>query len=449
MNEKEIFKLVKQILKQDIKEDSPDFWYDYIYSIDKNAFIKSAKKYGTPQYLLDEDSLIKRAEEFKKIFRKQIPKSEFYYAAKCNDLPYLLTVLKNKGFKIDVAGIFELQLALKLGFDKIIFTSPGMDRKEIKLAVLNCDKVILNVDSLDELILIYRTASKLDKIVCISLRVSDSVWSKFGFKSLEPALNFIKQQNRLRLVGLHCHSSWNKTSENYVKNIHTLAQLIKKHPELVSLEFIDLGGGFYPEGMGLLSQSLPKGELLQILTQFSDKLKLDLDPHLLIKSNVDPIEKFASEISEALKSIPHDFSVFFEPGRFIVTHSTSIILRVLYVKDDAVVVDGGINLLADYKLDEYSFALILNLSRLSFAMKKTKIYGPLCDPYDIWGYTYFGEEIKKGDYLAVLHQGAYTFSRAWRFIKPISPYTVLSNGELKIAKRREKFQTRYAGCVMS
>jgi len=306
----------------------------------------------------------------------------------------------------------------------------------------------MNADNLDELMLIDRIASKIGKTAQVSLRVGNSAWSKFGFKSLGTALDFIKSQNRLGLVGLHCHSSWNTASDNYVKNINVLSQLIEKHRELASLKFIDLGGGFYPEGTGLLSQDLLKGELLQVITEFSDQFKPDFDPHLLVRYDVDPLEKIAEEISEALKLIPYDFSIFFEPGRFIATHSTSIILRVLYVKDDGFVVDGGINLLGDYKLDKYSFAPVLNLSRPSLAMRRTKIYGPLCDPYDIWGYAYFGEEVQKGDYLAVLHQGAYTFSRAWRFIKPIAAYAVLSNGESKLAKKRESFRARYGGCLI-
>ncbi len=448
MNEQEILEFVKQILRQDTKGDSPDFWHGYLSSVDAKAFVASARKYGTPQYLLDESSLRKRAKMFQEVFGRHIPRSEFFYAAKCNDLPYLLKVLKDEGFHVDVAGIFELQLALKLGFSKIIFTSPGMDKGEIKLAILNSDKVILNADSLDELTLIGRTASKLGRTVRISLRVSNPAWPKFGFKSLEAALNLIRGQNSLRLVGLHCHCSWNKTSENYVKNINALARLIEKHQELASLEFVDLGGGFYPEGEALLSQGLPRGELLQVIAAFSDGFKSDFDPHLLVRSDVDPLEKFAIDIAEALKLLPSDFSIFFEPGRFISTHSTSIILKVLYVKDDGVVVDGGINLLGDYKLDEYSFAPILNLSRPSLKMKRTKIYGPLCDPDDLWGYAYFGEDLQKGDYIAVLNQGAYTFSRAWRFIKPTAPYAVLSNGKLKLAKRKETFRARYAGCVI-
>ena len=138
-----------------------------------------------------------------------------------------------------------------------------------------------------------------------------------------------------------------------------------------------------------------------------------------------------------------NLEIYLEPGRFLVTHSTSILLKVIATKKGCVITDGGINMLGDYKMDEYSFAPIINLSKPSLDLKKMLIYGALCDPSDLWGFSYFGENIEKGDILAVIHQGAYTFSTAWRFIKPIPPYIALSEDKLIIGKNRERFEDRY------
>jgi diaminopimelate decarboxylase len=52
------------------------------------------------------------------------------------------------------------------------------------------------------------------------------------------------------------------------------------------------------------------------------------------------------------------------------------------------------------------------------------VLGSLCTPHDVWGYSYFGEDIKTGDILLIPSQGAYTYSLHQNFIKPMA--TVVS-----------------------
>lgn len=124
-------------------------------------------------------------------FKQHLPDSEFFYAFKCNDLPYLIKTLKNIGYNADVASLFELKLALKLGFGKIIFTGPGKEDEELKLAIENSDKVILNIDNFDELervIGLLKKKKNSEINACIRLNPHDSVmeeWSKFGIELKE------------------------------------------------------------------------------------------------------------------------------------------------------------------------------------------------------------------------------------------------------------------------
>jgi diaminopimelate decarboxylase len=39
----------------------------------------------------------------------------------------------------------------------------------------------------------------------------------------------------------------------------------------------------------------------------------------------------------------------------------------------------------------------------------------------VWGYRYFGKEIKEGDILMIPTQGAYTYSLRQEFIKAVPP----------------------------
>jgi diaminopimelate decarboxylase len=138
--------------------------------------------------------------------------------------------LKSYGYNADVAGLFELQLALKLGFTKIIFTGPGKSLEELKLAIAHKDKVIINVDNTDEL---DRIIGLSDKGVRVSIRVNpdSSVmknWSKFGvdLKDLKGAIAKVKSSDKVKLVGLHFHSSWNDTPIRYCKNIKLIGEFL-------------------------------------------------------------------------------------------------------------------------------------------------------------------------------------------------------------------------------
>ena len=428
--------------------------------------LKSANNFGTPQYLLDKVSQKERANFFINTFRKELPQTEFFYAFKCNDFPQLIKTLKEQGFNADVAGIYELQLALKMGFEKIIFTSPGKSDSEILLSLKESKKVILNIDNKDELLRLTQLIQKsnFQDIIKISFRLNPlpttmGIWSKFGINLIEfkEIINIVKKNHHLNWIGLHFHCSWNKTPTKYIQNINALSDFIHGNissEDINHLEFIDIGGGFFPEDTAIINKIQDKGILLDIINEHHDNpeiyKELNFDPHLPELRPVKPLDYFATEIAKAIKEkillFNNKLKIFLEPGRFLATHSTSILLKVIAKKGNNVIVDGGINMVGDYRFEEYSYAPIVNLSRPSNQLKKQTIYGPLCDPSDLWGYSYYGTDLQVGDILAVLHQGAYTFSFAWRFIKPISPYVVMDEENIKLGKKEESFEDRYGGC---
>lgn len=429
--------------------------------------LESVRKFGTPQYFLDQDRLKERAVFFSHTMRHYIPNSEFHYAFKCNDLPFQIKSLKEEGFQADVAGIFELQLALKLGFEHILFSGPGKSVEELKCALKERKRVIVNIDNFDEIHRLKTLAGekKSNRPLVVGFRLNtetstDGAWSKFGFEleELKEAVRLVRQCPNLLWAGLHFHCSWNKTPKKYLENIKKIGTYLKENfplEELRNLRFFDIGGGFYPEDQGIINKGEDKGILLDTLgTRLGSKLKIyeemNFDPYAFSVTPVQPLEHFGREIAAALSE--HIFTlnpgimIYFEPGRFITTHATSILLTVTAIKKNCIIVDGGIHMLGDYKFAEYSFAPAVNITRPSLQMKRNLIYGSLCDPADLWGYSYYGEDLEKGDTLAVLNQGAYTFCTAWRFIKPIPLYIAMSGNKLTIARKAEQFKNRYAGC---
>jgi len=453
---------IKDILNGMPVKANPDDFFPYVDRTIKNReiLLLSAKKYGTPQYILDEKLLIERINLFRNAFKKRLSNIKIFYAFKCNDLPWMLGILKNNGIHADVAGFFELSLALKLGFKEIIFTSPVKSSSALELAVKNSGNVIINIDKIDELKKIVRFVeeSRVSRPVNVSFRLNpgseiSGQWSKFGLSmaELRGAVEIVFKSRHINWAGIHFHSSWNETPERHVNNIEIIGKFLKENfspVQLKGLRFFDIGGGFLCEGNAPLFSGTEQFSAMELL---GNKCNAIL-PHEPVKWKPESIEKFAEEISlsikKNIKSIPalSGIEVWLEPGRFIASMPTSILLQVVSVKEDRIYVNGGINLIGSNDF-EYDFFPIVNLCAPKKKLNKAKIYGCLCDPNDLWGYSYYGEKCKPKDILAVLHQGAYTFSTAWRFIEPNAPYASFSKKKLILAKKKEEFEDKYKGCL--
>jgi diaminopimelate decarboxylase len=455
---------IEQLLREPVVPADVSRFLATLGTLPSEAFLRSVELHGSPQYFLDLDALRQRALFFSRTMRSALPRCESFYAFKCNDLPVLVRTLKEEGFHADVAGGFELQLALNLGFDRILFSSPGKSHEELALALAHRDRVVLLVDNFEELDALIRMLNTQPSgpPVRIGFRLNLSVhhgaaWSKFGITldDLPRAVSRVEACPTISFIGLHVHASWNKTPARYVEHLQLIAAFLSTlaPDRLRNLEFVDLGGGFYPEGQANLLKGEDKGVLHELLaSRHPGENELpELDPHAFVVTPVDSLHEFARQIGECanrvLLPLLPNAAIYFEPGRFLATHPTSLLLTVTATKGDCVVVDGGIHMLGDYKFSEYAHAPILNLTRPSTQWHKRTIFGPLCDPHDLVGYSHYGEELQEGDVIAVLHQGAYTFSTAWRFIKPVPPYVAWDGENLFVAKKRERFEDRYSGCV--
>ncbi len=425
-------------------------------TLNKEIFLQSAKIHGTPQYLLDEDLLIDNLNNIKSEFSAAIPQSKLFYAFKSNDLPYMISLLQKQGVGADVSCMFEMRLAVKLKFKEIIYTAPYKSDEELEFALHN--NVIINVDNVSEfsrIVELYaKNSNKKDtkskiKIAKLSFRIYalDS-WKKFGLELndfLILAKETLKNKN-LSWVGVHFHKSWNINSDSYVNNLKMISDFLKNNftnLELKNLKFIDIGGGIMPFESVSIKDNI---EIPASIHDFATGIGIVIKEYINKKLNITP-------------------EIWLEPGRSLSSLPTTILLTVDSVKDDAILVDGGFNLLG-YSLFEEEYYPVINISRPSLELNTTKINGPLCDPSDHWGSWYFGDKLKKGDVIAVLNQGAYAFSTAWRWQRPISKYVAFSGSNkntkgnensksnksnnnkltLTIVKTEETFKDRYAGC---
>lgn len=371
-------------------------------------YLEAVEQFGSPLYILETSVLKKKAEQFRAAFEKHLPETSFYYAMKSNNHPDVSRILLEQGYGLDVSSGQELKEALKLEAQDIIFSGPGKTDTELELAVDNCHKTTLLVDSAGEYKRLKGIVNRKKRHINIGVRLNSNpngLWRKFGIstENLMPLYHEIHQEPYIKLKGLQFHSSWNLSPIKQIEFLHTLEKMLKKMPEsfLNTCNFIDIGGGYWPpQGEWLLSQ--------QTLTPY--------------RVEGTPIEKFAHRLAQTIKEkiLPLTACrICFEPGRWLCNDAMHILVRVIDKKaKDIVITDAGTNAVG-WERFETDYFPVLNLTRRDMGEKSCHILGSLCTPHDVWGYAYFGKSIQEGDILMIPTQGAYTYSLRQHFIKPL------------------------------
>ncbi len=391
----------------------------------RQEFLLPLNELSTPLYLFEPEVLRKRSLLFQAAFQAQFENSAFYYAVKSNNYAEISRLLMTTGFGLDVSSGLELEMAVALGSRNIIFSGPGKTRAELEMAVRESERLIVLVDSFQELSILGQVAGAMQKEVRIGVRLTDNpngLWRKFG---ILPGLlpDFIKEADcfkNIRFEGLQVHTSWNLDAKAQVKFIVSLNDLLNQLPveSRRQISFIDLGGGYWPE----------QGEWLQPAATRAGLLRnaLGLRPegneaHYCFDAR--PIGEFAEQLGRAIKKhvLPHipGCRICFEPGRWLCNDAMHILMTVIDKKsDDLVITDAGTNAVG-WERFETDYFPVLNLSRPALSEKPCHVLGSLCTPRDIWGYNYWGEDIQIGDVLLIPTQGAYTYSLRQNFIKPL------------------------------
>ena len=404
---------------------------------DSERFLDIQKKYGSPLYLFDEDALMCRATQFRDAFRKELPKSEFFYAIKSNDHPFIIKTLVSQGYGMDVSSGRELSRALSCGAKSIIFSGPGKTREELELACDHAEETIVLMDSFGEMRRLQETAFGKKARVRAGVRLmveENGLWRKFGIplKDLAGFCDEALQCANIDFCGLQFHSSWNHNADKQILFLQRIGEVLRTldRSVLERIGFVDIGGGYWPpDGEWMQPSATPEGRLRQCI---EPKIIEEMD-HYCMPTLV--IEGFASQLAGALKQniFPYlNCAVHFEPGRWISHDAMHILLTVIDKKaDDVVIADGGGNMIG-WERFELDYFPVINLSRPGLQEHQCMVFGSLCTPHDLWGYSYFGAGIEPQDILLIPTQGAYTYSLRQEFIKHIPHDVVFSRALGKV-----------------
>lgn len=395
----------------------------------RELFLSLAAKHGSPLYVLEEAVLLDRASRFVAAFRAELPDVRVYYAVKTNNCPEVARLLVRTGLGLDVSSGLELELAISAGATDIVFSGPGKTDAELAAAVRHRDRVTVLMDSFAELERLDRSAAAAGEPVRAGVRLTADergLWRKFGIR-LDALPRFFGRAaacRGIRLSGLQFHTSWNLDPGRQVAFIERLGADLRRldASHRAAIEFLDVGGGFWPpQGEWLLPAAMPEGRLRIDATDCSEPLVHHRVPAA-------PIETFAREIGNAVRT--HVFPtgrcrVCAEPGRWIVNDAMHILLTVVDRKaEDLVITDAGTNAVG-WERFESDYFPVINLTRPSAVERPCHVLGSLCTPHDVWGYAYHGEDIQPGDVLLVPTQGAYTWSLRQHFIKPLPKVVVI------------------------
>lgn len=384
--------------------------------------------YGSPLYVYDETIIRQRFRELQDAFSGW--KTHLLYAAKANSNLHILKILREECAWLDCVSMYEVELGLLAGFlpSQILFTVNNMSDEEMHFA--QHKKVLLNIDSLSRL----EKYGKAYPRSSVCLRMTPEVTaghhkkvqtgykeSKFGilFEEVEQVKKITKRY-QLKIIGLHEHTgSGIKNMDVTLKSMQGLMHVALQFPEL---HFLDFGGGFP-------IPYKPKEKRLD-LNKFGKKV--------------------VSAFSAFCKTYRKQLALHFEPGRYCVAESGTLLCTVTTVKNrgnrSIVGVDTGFNHLVRPVLYD-SYHHILNLSS-SGSMKKYDVYGNICESGDCFGKDRMIAEIHEGDILAILDTGAYGFSMASQYnSRPLPAEVLVSNGKARLIRKRQTFADILRGTV--
>lgn len=386
--------------------------------------VELAEKYGTPLYVLDEETIRAVCRDYKNAF-KAYDKVNMMFASKALCSMASSAIAASEGFGFDVVSAGEIYTVYKSGADmsKVLFNGNNKSYDELSLA-LKLGVGRISVDNFFELSLLNEIAKSYNKTADILLRITPGIEchtheyiqtghldSKFGFDltQIDEAVELILNDfTNLKLHGLHAHigsqifetSIYGDEIEILVKEI---ARLDKKFG--LKLNEINAGGGL---GVKYTDSDCPPSTFTIA--------------EIIINRLNECVEKYNIEPP----------ALFIEPGRSIISTAGVTLYTVGSSKQvpkgkKYFAVDGG---MADnprpsmYQAEYY--AEIANKPDFELQQDVT-IAGRFCESGDILIKNVKLPQLEEGDILCVYNTGAYNYSMASNYNRVQKPAMVLVN----------------------
>lgn len=304
--------------------------------------VELAKKYGTPLFIMDEETLRGQCRAYMEAFGTKGVDFEVIYASKAFTCIAMCQIVKQEGLALDVMSAGELYTAIRAGFpmEKIFLHGNNKTPDELELALdNNVGRVV--VDGFSELELLNKIAGDKGRVQPILLRVTPGIKpqthsyiqtgqidSKFGFGLQDGlALNAVKRALELRNVdlrGIHAHiGSQIFELGSFAKAIEIIMGFVKQIKDETGLTIDELNTG---GGLGIKYKAIDEPSTIE---EYANVI-------------VDGVIKEANHLGLPIPRI------MVEPGRSIVANAGVTIYTVGAIKEipnirTYVSVDGGMS----------------------------------------------------------------------------------------------------------
>jgi diaminopimelate decarboxylase len=390
--------------------------------INSKELVKIAEEFGTPIYVYHGEKIENQYKRLKDAFIGV--NVHLHYAMKALNNVNILRLLKKQGCGLDAVSIQEVQLGLRAGFEaqQIMFTPNCVDFEEIKEAVKLC--AIINIDNIS---ILEQFGHEYGSSIPCCLRLNPHIMagghshisvghidSKFGISIYQLRhVQRVISSHKICVNGLHMHTGSDiLDAEVFLRGAELLFEAAESFPDL---EFMDFGSGFkvgYKEG--------------DIVTD---------------------IEQMGERISEAFKAFcgryGRELELWFEPGKFIVSESGSLLVKANVIKQTTSTVFVGVNsgqnhLIRPMFYDAYHH--IENISNPNATPRIYSVVGYICET-DTLGYDRKLAEVKEGDILRIKNAGAYAYSMSNNYNARLRPAEVLFyNGKAHLIRKQETLE---------
>lgn len=387
-----------------------------------------AERFATPLYIYSQAAITDAFTEWTAAFDGT--DHLICFAVKANSNIAVLKLLASLGSGFDIVSGGELQRVLAAGGDpgKVVFSGVGKSAEEIELAITSGIRCF-NVESAPELALIEKTATRLNKVAPISIRLNPDVdakthpyistglkENKFGVNSemAKTLYHMALESDALLPVGIDCHIGSQLTEiEPFSDSVKHLKDLVLDlRSSGIELQHVDIGGGL---GIQYRDENVPSAQAL--ITAVREQLD-DLSMELMI-----------------------------EPGRSIVGNAGALLTRVMVVKEGETkhfaVVDAAMNDLLRPAL--YSaWQTIVEASPGAGQPQVYDVVGPVCETGDFLGKDR-ELSIVEGDLLAVLGAGAYSFTMSSNYnSRPRAAEVLVNDTTAHVIRKRERVEDLWA-----
>ncbi len=374
---------------------------------------------GTPMYVYDTAIMERQVQRLRSAFTR-VP-TRLMYACKANTNINVLRWMRRLGCGLDAVSMQEVELGLLSGFapQEVLFTPNMAAYADYQRAVTL--GVRINIDSLGALEHFGHDHGGTVP-VCIRFnphimaggneRISTGhVDSKFGI-SIHQARHAqrVIATNGMRINGLHMHTGSDiLDAEVFLEGAEILLELAAQFPDL---EFLDLGSGFK-------------------VPYRPDDIETDIEElgeRLAVR-----IERFNSERARPVE-------LWFEPGKFLVSDSGTLLARVEQIKHTTATVFAGLDTGLNHLLRPMLYGSYHHIINASAPSGKPRIYtvvGNICET-DTFGWDRKIPELHEGDLVAFMNSGAYGWSMSSNYNSRFRPPEVIVHaGKAHLIRKRE------------